>query len=44
MRRVRRSRFWLPDAVAGAVVAARCGDGTYFEQIAQLLSIRCVGP
>jgi hypothetical protein len=33
--------LWLPDVVAGAVVAARCGNPAYFEQLASLVTV-CV--
>ncbi|MCO6006007.1 hypothetical protein NE236_13525 [Actinoallomurus purpureus] len=37
----REPLLWIPDLVAGAVVAARCGDRSYLDQIAPLVTV-CV--
>ncbi|MCO5997707.1 hypothetical protein [Actinoallomurus rhizosphaericola] len=36
--------LWLPDIVAGAVVAARCGQPECFDRISDIVSICEIGP
>lgn len=36
--------LWIPDVIAGSVVAARCGNGSYVEQTAPVTTIFLIAP